>query len=120
MLVVDDEESVRALSRHMLERMGYDVVLAADGREGVTAFKSLADREPIVLLDLTMPHLDGAGTFREMRRIDSQVRVVLMSGYNEQTVTAQFAGKGLEGFIQKPFQYDELQAAMKRTSSAVR
>ncbi|WP_309672353.1 response regulator [Gemmatimonas sp.] len=116
-LVVDDEESVRALSRHMLERMGYEVVLAADGREGVAAFKSIADRTPVVLLDLTMPHLDGAATFREMRRIDPDVRVVLMSGYNEQSVTPQFAGKGLEGFVQKPFQYDELQATMKRVTA---
>ncbi|WP_310571044.1 response regulator [Gemmatimonas sp.] len=116
-LVVDDEESVRALSRHMLERMGYEVVLAADGREGVAAFKSIADRTPVVLLDLTMPHLDGAAAFREMRRIDPDVRVVLMSGYNEHAVAPQFAGKGLEGFVQKPFQYDELQATMKRVTA---
>jgi len=116
-LVVDDEESLRALLRHMLQRMGYEVVLAADGREGLAVFKEHADREPIVLLDLTMPHLDGAGTFRELRRIDPNVRVVLMSGYNEHAVTAQFAGKGLEAFIQKPFQYDDLQTTMKRVSS---
>ncbi len=113
-LVVDDEESIRALGQHILERLGFTVVTAADGREALHRYRELADASPIVLLDLTMPHLDGAATFRELRQLRPDVRVVLMSGYSEQAVEPQFAGKGLAGFIQKPFRLDELRRVIRR------
>ena len=61
-----------------------------------------------MILDLTMPRMDGEETFRNLRIIDSGVRVIMSSGYNEQEVTARFAGKGLVGFIQKPYRFEEL------------
>ena len=61
-----------------------------------------------MILDLTMPHLDGEETFRELRRIRSDVEVILASGYNKQDVTQRFAGKGVAGFIQKPFRLENL------------
>ena len=61
------------------------------------------DEIVVVLLDLTMPHLDGEETFRELRRLRPDVRVILSSGYNEQETTSRFAGKGLAGFLQKPY-----------------
>ena len=61
------------------------------------------DEIVVVLLDLTMPHLDGEETFRELRRLRPDVRVILSSGYNEQETTDRFAGKGLAGFLQKPY-----------------
>ncbi len=112
-VVMEDEESIRALTRTMLERMGFAVVLASDGREGVEAFRHLADENPLVLLDLTMPHLDGAAAFRELRRIRPDVRAILMSGYSEQSITTQFAGKGLAGFVQKPFRFAQLQQTIR-------
>ena len=65
-----------------------------------------------MILDLTMPHMDGEETFREMRRLSPGVRVLLCSGYNEQDATQHFAGKGLAGFIQKPFNMVSLQAKL--------
>lgn len=102
-LVIDDEESIRALTRHMMTQMGFEVTTASDGLEGVEVFRQMSDSNPLVLLDLTMPHLDGAATFAQLRRIRPDVRVILMSGYGEKTVDSQFAGKGLAGFLQKPF-----------------
>jgi CheY-like chemotaxis protein len=67
-----------------------------------------------VLLDLTMPRMDGEETFREMRRIKKDVRVIMASGYNEQEVSQRFVGKGLAGFIQKPFQLKELREALAK------
>ncbi len=112
-LIMEDEESIRALTRSMLERMGFAVVLASDGREGVDAFRRLAGENPLVLLDLTMPHLDGAAAYRELRRIRPDVRAILMSGYSEQSIASQFAGKGLAGFIQKPFRLAQLQQTIR-------
>lgn len=113
-LVVDDEESVRGLVQHMLEVMGFTVITANDGREGVAAFKKDSAIIRLVVLDMTMPHLDGSETFRELRRIRSDVKAILTSGYNEQSAINQFSGKGLAGFIQKPFRYDDFQAVVRK------
>jgi len=102
-LIADDEEVVCAVARQMLERLGFSVLTAPDGREAMKVLREHADEIVCVLLDLTMPHLDGEETFREMRRRHPDVRVILCSGYNEQDATQRFAGKGLAGFIQKPF-----------------
>ncbi len=117
-LVIDDEESIRGLTRHMLVKMGFDVTTAADGREGVEVFRQMAESNPLVLLDLTMPRLDGAGAFSQIRRIRPDVRVILMSGYNEHSIAEQFAGKGPLGFIQKPFRLNELRDLIRLTLEA--
>ncbi|MDS4068742.1 MAG: ATP-binding protein [Candidatus Competibacter sp.] len=102
-LLVDDEESVRTLGSRMLERIGFKVLTAVDGREALEIYRSGHDEIALVLLDLTMPDLDGEETFRELRRIDPKVRVVMSSGYTESEITPRFAGKRLTGFLQKPY-----------------
>ncbi|MDD5758493.1 MAG: response regulator [Desulfobulbaceae bacterium] len=102
-LLVDDEETLRALGQEMLELLGYQVVTAEDGRHALEKFKEYEDEIVAVLLDLTMPHMDGEEAFRELRRIRSDVKVVMCSGYNEQEVSQRFIGKGLAGFVQKPY-----------------
>jgi DNA-binding NtrC family response regulator len=118
-LVVDDEESVRAATAPMLRRLGFDVALAADGRAALDAFRADPNRYSLVLLDLTMPHLDGEQTFTELRRLRPDVRVVLMSGFSEQDAVARFTGKGLAAFLQKPFTFEALSAELQRIVSPV-
>lgn len=113
-LVVDDEETVRGLLHRMLETMGFSVITANNGREGVTIFQQEQKSIRLVILDMTMPHLDGPETFRELRRLQSDVKAILTSGYNEQSAISQFAGKGLSGFIQKPFRYEELLTVIRK------
>lgn len=112
-LVVDDDETVRSLCQRMLERMGFTVLHAADGRQALEVFREHAGTIRCVLLDLTMPVMDGEETFRELRRLDPAVRVLLSSGYNEQEVISRFVGKGLAGFVQKPYQFSALQTALR-------
>jgi signal transduction histidine kinase len=107
-LVVDDQEQIRSFITMALERVGYKVVTAVNGREGVEMFERYADSLKMVLLDMTMPVMEGKAAFKEMSRINSNIPVVLMSGYNEEDATNQFAGRSLAGFIQKPFQMQEL------------
>jgi PAS domain S-box-containing protein len=102
-LVVDDEEVVRTVARRILESFGFSVVIARDGREGVDLVLGAQQPFVAVLMDLTMPTLDGVAAFEEVRRSQQQVPIILMSGYSEQDVVARFAGKGLAGFLQKPF-----------------
>jgi len=118
LLVVDDEDTVRATTARMAERIGFKVLLARDGREALEIYHRDGANITGVLLDLTMPVLDGNATFTELRRLDAEVRVLLMSGFNEQDAVHRFAGKGLAGFIQKPFKietlHEKLQAVFAR------
>jgi CheY-like chemotaxis protein len=117
-MVVDDEETVRVVTEHMLELLGFQVVVSNDGRAALEVFRERHAEFTCVLLDLTMPHMDGEETYREMRRIDKSVKVIMSSGYNEQEVTQRFVGKGLAGFIQKPFQFEALQAKLREVLGA--
>ncbi len=107
-LIVDDEASVRAVTSALLERRGFEVTTADDGHDALAKFEQAPDAFSLVLLDLTMPGLDGHATLNALRAIRAETRVLLMSGYNEQEVTRLFVGKGLAGFLQKPFRADDL------------
>ncbi len=102
-LVIDDEETIRATASMMLENFGFTTLTAQDGEVGVQVFREHQDEISAVLLDMTMPNMDGEGCFRALRAINPHVIVVLSSGYNQQDATNRFAGKGLAGFIQKPY-----------------
>jgi CheY-like chemotaxis protein len=112
-LVIDDEDTVLAIAARMLEVLGYRVLLARDGRQGLEMYGQNRAEITGVLMDLTMPHLGGEETYRELRNVDPQVRVLLMSGYNEQEAVARFVGKGLAGFIQKPFSLENLKSSLR-------
>ncbi|HEX5691703.1 MAG TPA: response regulator, partial [Roseiflexaceae bacterium] len=114
-LVIDDEYTVRNLACRMLERLGFDAIGVADGREAVELFRANPAHVRLVLLDMTMPRMDGAAVFRELWQIRSDVQVILMSGYNEQTATSQFDGNPPAAFIQKPYRFEELRAAVRKT-----
>ncbi len=102
-LVVDDEASVRQVARQILERAGFTIITAENGRQAIERFREDADDVAAVLLDMTMPDMNGEETFRELRRIRSDARIILSSGYSQQEITSRFAGKGLAGFVQKPY-----------------
>ncbi|MBA4149261.1 MAG: PAS domain S-box protein [Verrucomicrobia bacterium] len=112
-LVVDDEELVRMVTAQLLENFGFDVLTAGDGREGVEQFRMHADKISAVVLDMTMPNMNGEEAFLEIRKLQPEARVLLISGYSEQEATTRFAGKGLAGFLQKPFTADDLRRKMR-------
>jgi PAS domain S-box-containing protein len=107
-LVIDDEEAVREAVTDILELHGLDVVTAADGQTGIELFRQRSQEISLVLLDLSMPGLSGQETFRALRGIDPTVPVILSSGYNEHEATRRFVGKGLAGFLQKPYNLEGL------------
>ena len=112
-LVADDEETVCAVGKQMLELMGFSVLTATDGREALEVYREHIAEIICVLLDLTMPHMDGEEAFLAMRRLHPDVTVILCSGYNEQDATQRFTGKGLAGFIQKPYNMDALREKLR-------
>ncbi len=111
-LLVDDEEDVRAVTAHMLERLGCSVLQAGDGREGVDVFRAHERVIDAVIVDLTLPRLSGDRVFREIRTIRPDMRVILMSGYRDEKATAGLAEAGLAGFLRKPFSVGDLEKAL--------
>jgi two-component system, cell cycle sensor histidine kinase and response regulator CckA len=107
-LVVDDDDGVRAVARALLQRQGFRVILAANGQEAVAQFAAHRAEVRAVLLDLTMPVMGGEEALRRLRETDPTVRVVLMSGYSDVDVEGTFASAGLSGFLQKPFRADDV------------
>jgi CheY-like chemotaxis protein len=107
-LVIDDDAGVRLVLKHLLEFFGFEVLEAADGRLGVTAYGARMADVKLVILDMTMPELSGEETFRELRQLRADVPVILSSGYNEVEATRRFCAKGLAAFLPKPFTPDDL------------
>jgi len=107
-LFADDEDTVLAVGKKMLEYLGFTVLQASDGREAIEQFKRNADEITLVILDLTMPHLSGDEVYREIRRIRADIPVIISSGFSKQDIKHRFAGKKLSGYIQKPYRIDDL------------
>jgi len=117
-LVVDDDETVRTIARRLLERLGFQVLIANDGHEAIKAFEDAGGEVTCVLLDLTMPNMDGEACYRELKRIKKDIKVILMSGYNRQEMITRFVGKGLVGVLQKPFRMKQLAELLTKVSGA--
>ena len=111
-LVVDDEPTVRQVSELLLRHFGFEVLTAENGREAVDLFEAHRDRVRLVLLDLTMPVMDGAETLAAIRSRSAVVPVILYSGYAAEAIPAELTRDHATTFLQKPFARAELEAAL--------
>ena len=116
-LLADDEDTVLAVSRKMLEYYGFTVLTASDGQKAVELFKENADEIILAILDLTMPYLSGDEVFREIRLIRNDLPVIISSGFSTHDIDHRFEGKSLSGFIQKPYRSTELYEKIKEVLS---
>jgi len=112
-LIADDDKSIVTLGKRMLGRLGYSPLAASDGLGAVEAYRKHIDEIVCVILDLTMPRMNGADAFQEIARMNPNAKIILCSGYDEKQVTGEFAGKGLAGFLQKPYTINELKKKMR-------
>jgi len=110
-LLVDDEDFIREIGKEMLQVLGFSVITASDGNEALDAFRANPD-VICIILDYTMPHMDGLQCFNELRQLDPQVKVIMSSGYSEQEITGKLQGQLLTGFIQKPFTISSLREVL--------
>ncbi len=113
-LVVDDDQTIRNLCTRMIERMGYSTLVASGGHEAIRIFEENRESILCVLLDLTMPDLGGEETFDRIMRVDSTAKVIVSSGFSEEDVKARFQNRPIRGQIHKPFQYETLEAEIRR------
>ncbi len=113
-LVVDDEEVVRGVAKGILERYGYHVLLADSGLAALDVFKRHHENITVVILDLSMPEMDGKEALLALQKIRPSVKAVIASGYSEAEVMKLFPGQHVSGFLQKPFTSTQLAETVKR------
>jgi PAS domain S-box-containing protein len=117
-LVVDDEEMILALEKETLEKLGYRVLTAPDGQTALQVFSQYQCGEiACVILDLTMPGLDGIQTFCILRQIDPSIPVLISSGFSEQEAALRVGGERPAGFIQKPYRLADLRRKLQEIIS---
>ena len=112
-LVIDDQEIVRSVSRTILEKAGYDVLTTATGQQGIELYKKHQCHINCVVLDINMPDMDGTIVLEKLKEIQPEVSVLLMSGYHIESLASQYDIEGICGCIQKPFQKEDLLNAIR-------
>ncbi|BBO74855.1 hypothetical protein DSCW_22720 [Desulfosarcina widdelii] len=107
-LVVDDEEYILNADKAMLNELGYEVLLAGGGEEALRVFEENKDRIKLLILDLIMPDLGGEIVYDRIKAVSPDVRVILSSGYSIEGQAESILKKGCDGFIQKPYNLNQL------------
>lgn len=107
-LIVDDEEIIIDVSIEMLKKIGYRVLKALSGKEAISEYQASSAKIDLVILDLIMPKISGGEVYDKLKEINPQVKVLLSSGYSVDGQATEILKRGCNGFIQKPFNMEEL------------
>jgi two-component system cell cycle sensor histidine kinase/response regulator CckA len=111
-LVADDQEMARKVTVRMLERMGFDTLMAADGEEAVAVFRKQKSRISACILDHVMPKMNGDEAYREIRKIDPSAKIIMASGFSEQEIGLGEEIGGINALMNKPYSREELAEAL--------
>jgi len=112
-LLVEDEEPVLRMAKTMLEKLGFTVITASNGKEALEQFKTLASEITLVVTDLGMPVMDGYALFRELKKISQKLPIVFSTGFGDLDVTSKIARENIAGLISKPYRLEELREVLK-------
>jgi two-component system cell cycle sensor histidine kinase/response regulator CckA len=113
-LIVDDEHLVLDVSANMLEKLGYTVLKAQNGKEAVDIFAVNKGKTKMVILDIIMPDMGGGEVYEKIKAIKPEIKVLLASGYSVDGQAIELLERGCDGFIQKPFTMEELSAKIRQ------
>lgn len=113
--MIDDEAGVREVVSDMLSDAGVKTMSAASGEEGISLFQVHMHEIDLVLLDLSMPGIGGKETFRRLKTLKPDLKIVLSSGYGQAEITDDLRQLGLAGFIQKPYRFDKLNDLIRKS-----
>jgi len=119
-LLIEDEPEVAELAAEMLAEEGYKVIIAHDGFDALKIYAKAGKQIGLVILDFFLPVMDGDAVFEELRSINPNVNIVLSSGFAEQTKIGSMLGRGLRGFIPKPYSREKLLEQVRSTLDAAR
>lgn len=112
-LLVDDEKMVLEVGKAILERLGHNVITAMSGEEALNHFVRHQESIGCVVLDLTMPGIDGQETFMQLREMNAKVPIIIASGLPADQISGQFGGAPPSSIIQKPYQVADLSETIK-------
>jgi PAS domain S-box-containing protein len=112
-LLVDDEDMIIDACEQLLEEMGYKVLIAKDGKDAIKVYKKNKDEIDMVILDMIMPDMGGGETYDKLKEINPKIKVLLASGYSIDGQASEILDRGCNGFIQKPFQMENLSHKIK-------
>ncbi|RPJ73581.1 MAG: response regulator, partial [Desulfobacteraceae bacterium] len=112
-LIVDDEEAVLEVTTELVRRLGYTVLCARSGREALEIFAREKDRINVAIVDMVMPEMGGGEVFDRLKRMNPRVKVLLASGYSMQGQARKILDRGCDGFLQKPFNLDDLSVRLR-------
>jgi PAS domain S-box-containing protein len=107
-LLIDDEKMIIDVGQELLQELGYDVLTATSGKEAVEIYRQKSTRIDLVIMDLIMPGMSGGETYDRLKEINSHIKVLLSSGYSINGQAAKIMERGCDGFIQKPFNINQL------------
>jgi PAS domain S-box-containing protein len=116
-LLVEDEAIVREATQDMLEALGYTVITAENGQEGLDVFVAEQNTIDLVILDMMMPKMNGKDCFRKIKALSPSTRVIIYSGYTDMDDVAELEKDGLNAFMKKPFSFAELSRVLKSCGS---
>ena len=111
-LVIDDEPTILATTKSILESLGYEVMTAENGREGLELYRDKHAQTDLVIIDMIMPEMNGTQCFFAMKRINNDIKVLLASGFTRETELEELMENGLKGFLHKPFTTIQLSHAV--------
>jgi two-component system, cell cycle sensor histidine kinase and response regulator CckA len=111
-LVVDDDEICRAMARTMLDKLGFSTLVAKDGVDALAVFKENADRIDCILLDIVMPRMNGQSCFREIRKLNGEVPIIMVSGYDYYDAVQSLSAEKLNGFITKLYRLRKIASVL--------
>ena len=112
-LLVDDEDMIIDVAQRMLEKLGYKVFTARDGKEAVEIFRKHKEEIDVIVLDMIMPKMSGGEAFDQIKKIAPEIRVLLSSGYSINGQASEILNRGCNGFIQKPFNLQNLSKSLR-------
>jgi PAS domain S-box-containing protein len=112
--VIDDEKDIRSFISEVLQSHGYRVLLAANGDQAVRTYKKRNREIALVILDMVMPGMGGEEAFMKMKEINPRIRALLSTGYSQDGRVGEILNKGVKGFIQKPYDFNQLLAKLRK------
>jgi CheY-like chemotaxis protein len=113
-LLVDDEDMIIEVGQGIIEKLGYEILIAKSGKEAIEIYKKNHDRIDMVILDMIMPGMGGGETYDKLKEINPGIKVLLSSGYSINGQASEILDRGCNGFIQKPFNVTDLANSIRK------
>ncbi|MES0371168.1 MAG: response regulator [Mariprofundaceae bacterium] len=117
-LIVDDDKAILTVASNMIERMGFQVLCADGGAEAMDLYDQHREQISFVLLDWSMPEMDGEAVAKALRQLQPDIKILLSSGYSEEMIMQNFATTDVTGFVQKPYSFEQLKYKLRDVISA--